>query len=62
MGQRTELRLLSTPVYRYQVDGALFAFVCAVATDPEAFLLLEARKTDEGPRLHYAFAGEPAPE
>lgn len=61
-GQRTELRLLSTPLYRYQssnpevVDGALFAFVCAVGTDPEVFLVLEARKTDEGPRWHYALA------
>jgi hypothetical protein len=61
-GQRTELRLLNTPLYRYQstdpeiVDGALFAFVCQVGTDPEVFLVLEALKTDEGPRWHYALA------
>lgn len=61
-GGRTELRLLSAPLYRYEstspeaVDGALFAFVCSVGTDPEAFLLLEARPTDDGPRWHYALA------
>jgi hypothetical protein len=44
----TELRLLSQPIYRYKeetagvLDGALFSF--AEATDPEALLLLEARR------------------
>src|SRR5262245_26575430 len=44
---RHQLRLLPTPVYRYQdeasqvVDGAVFAFVHG--TDPEAFLVLECR-------------------
>ena len=44
---KRELRLLSNPVYRYDsddpdiLDGALFAFV--EGTDPEAFLLIEAR-------------------
>ncbi|MBI3862264.1 MAG: hypothetical protein HY290_10250 [Planctomycetia bacterium] len=44
----TELRLMSRPVYRYKqetpdaLDGALFSFV--EATDPEALLLLEARR------------------
>ena len=61
-GERTELSLLSAPLYRYQstnadvIDGALFAFVCSIGTDPELFLLLEARKTDEEPRWHYALA------
>jgi hypothetical protein len=61
-GQRTELRLLTAPLYRYQstnpdvTDGALFAFVCSIGTDPEVFLLVEARKTEEGPRWHYALA------
>lgn len=61
-GERRELRLLSAPVYRYEssdpevIDGALFALVCTVGTDPEAFLMLEARKTDAGPRWHFAFA------
>jgi hypothetical protein len=42
-----DLRLLSNPVYRYEsddpslVDGALFVFV--EGTDPEVFLLIEAR-------------------
>ena len=42
-----DLRLLSNPVYRYEsddpdvLDGALFVFV--EGTDPEAFLLIEAR-------------------
>jgi hypothetical protein len=58
--ERTELRLLPQPLYRYEstnpdvVDGALFAFVCSIGTDPEVFLLLEAINTDDGPRWHYA--------
>jgi len=61
-GERTELRLLPQPLYRYQstnpdvIDGALFAFVCSVGTDPEAFLQLEAIQTPEGPRWHYTAA------
>jgi hypothetical protein len=61
-GDRTELRLLPQPLYRYQstnpdiVDGALFAFVCSVGTDPEAFLQLEAINTPEGPRWHFTAA------
>ena len=49
---RWELRLLSKPVYRYAatdqgiVDGALWAF--AHGTDPEVFVLLEARETAKG--------------
>jgi len=47
-----ELRLLPQPVYRYEgdhpdlLDAALFAFV--EGTDPEAFLLLEAREKEGG--------------
>lgn len=61
-GERRELRLLTTPLYRYHSadpeleDGAVFAFVCTVGTDPEAFLVLEARRTSDGPRWHYALA------
>jgi hypothetical protein len=46
-GVKRELRLLPKPVYRYEssdpdiLDGALFSFV--EATDPEVFLLIEAR-------------------
>jgi len=46
-GSVGELRLLSQPIYRYAepsaglVDGAIFAFV--QGTDPDLFLLLEAR-------------------
>jgi len=49
--KRWELRLLPQPLYRYEstdpdvLDGAVFAFVTSAGTDPEAFLLLEARKT-----------------
>ena len=45
--EKTELRLLPKPLYRYRVnrpdltDGALFAFV--LATDPEVLLMIEAR-------------------
>lgn len=61
-GDRTQLRLLPQPLYRFEstnpdiVDGALFAFVCSVGTDPEAFLQLEASATPEGPRWHFAVA------
>jgi hypothetical protein len=61
-GDRTELRLLPQPLYRHQstnpevVDGALFAFVCSVGTDPEVFLHLEAINTADGPRWHYTAA------
>jgi hypothetical protein len=52
-GETRALRLLSQPVYRYEgldaknadtLDGALFAFV--EATDPEIFLLVEARVSE----------------
>jgi hypothetical protein len=60
---RWELRLLTTPVYRYGsadtvpqglIDGAIFAY--AHGTDPECLLLLEARTTDQGPAWYYALA------
>jgi hypothetical protein len=57
---KEDLRLLPAPVYRYAsekqgvADGALFAF--ARGTDPEAFLLLEARAGRDGPEWQYAFA------
>lgn len=59
----SELRLLSRPLYRYEVkdradllDGALFAFV--QTTDPEVLLLIEARPSADGgaPAWHYAVA------
>jgi hypothetical protein len=55
-----ELRLLTQPIYRYDAaspdvaDGALF--VLAQGTDPEAFLLIEARKLDGAFRWQYALA------
>ena len=51
-GEEQALRLLSQPLYRYPssvpdaVDGGLFTF--ALGTDPEIFLLLEAKKTGDG--------------
>jgi hypothetical protein len=54
---RRPLRLLTQPVYRYEStdgDGALFAFV--EGTDPEVFLLIEARAGDKGQTWHYALA------
>jgi len=51
------LRLLTQPVYRYESTdpgGAMFAFV--EGTDPEVFLLIEARAGDKGPAWHYALA------
>ncbi|MEX2137880.1 MAG: hypothetical protein WD894_01375 [Pirellulales bacterium] len=52
-GQRAELRLLPTEIYRYSdaesglVDGAAFAF--AVGSNPEAILFVEAHKADTDP-------------
>lgn len=58
--EKEELRLLGTPVFRYQsaaqgvADGGLFAFTKGI--DPDAFLMLEVRgKKDEG-AWQYAFA------
>lgn len=56
-----ELRLLSKPVARYGkpgsavADGAMFVF--ALATDPEAFLMIEAREVGGQLKWHYALAG-----
>lgn len=56
---RDELRMLPQPIYRYEsgndnpLDGAIFAFV--EATDPEAYLLLEADlKKSSGWRFAFA--------
>ncbi len=52
--KRWELRLLSKPLYRYEstdpdvLDGALFAFVTSAGTDPEALLIIEARRPPGG--------------
>jgi hypothetical protein len=55
------LRLLTQPLYRYEdgadewADGALFAFV--LGTDPDAVLMIESRRTDDGTQAwHYALA------
>lgn len=57
-----KLRFVTQPLYRYEpgdgdvVDGSIFAF--SQETDPEAVLLLEARKStsSQGMRWHFAFA------
>jgi hypothetical protein len=57
---RHELRMLPKPVYRYADesagirDGAVFAFVHG--TDPEVFLILEARDGTDAAGWHYTFA------
>jgi hypothetical protein len=59
-GEPSELRLLSQPLYRYAeereqiLDGAILSF--AVATDPEALLLLEAAGAPGHERYRYALA------
>jgi hypothetical protein len=63
-GRQWELRLLPQPLYRYEstdpevADGAIFAFVTSAGTDPEVFLVLEARKPPGGgePAWQYAAA------
>ncbi len=51
-GVDRDMRLLAQPIYRYEntkgdlIDGGLFVFV--IGTDPEAFLLIEARRTHSG--------------
>jgi hypothetical protein len=51
-GVDRDMRLLAQPIYRYEntkgdlIDGGLFVFV--VGTDPEAFLLIEARRPPGG--------------
>jgi hypothetical protein len=59
---RFELRLLTTPLYRYDTTdfepsqgGALFAF--CQQTDPEILLLIESRKSGSIYRWEYAVAG-----
>jgi hypothetical protein len=58
--QREDLRLLPAPLYRYPVaeedavDGALFALISTEGTDPEVWLLIEARKVPAGTRWEYA--------
>jgi hypothetical protein len=59
-----ELRLLTQPLYRNEstdpdvLDGALFTYVTSAGTDPEALLLIEARKPspNDSPIWHYALA------
>ncbi len=59
-GNRYELRLLPAPLYRYPsagdgvIDGALFTLVSTEGTDPEVWLLLEARKQGDQTRWEYA--------
>ncbi len=57
---KSALRLLTTPIYRYNdkeagvIDGALLVF--AQGTDPELFLLLEARADKDTSQWQYALA------
>ncbi len=59
-GSRYELRLLTAPLFRYQIDesdiydGAVFSMVTSAGTDPEILLVFEVRDTLEGPAWHYA--------
>lgn len=57
-GSIWHFRMMAQPIHRYAdeaaVDGALFAF--AQGTDPEAFLILEARQVEGIARWHFSFA------
>ena len=56
---RVQLRLLTTPLYRYEkeseqiLDGGLFCF--ADGTDPEAVLVIEAVRDGDALSWEYAF-------
>lgn len=58
--QEWTLRLLPQPLHRYSsekagvVDGAIFAFVWGVGTDPEMLVAIEARRDAEG-RIAWTF-------
>jgi hypothetical protein len=57
--QNYNLRLMPTPVYRYEeadekIDGGMFVF--AQGTNPEAVLLLEARPQGDKPGWRFGFA------
>lgn len=60
--RRWELRLLPQPLYRDEstdpdvLDGAVFAFVTSAGTDPEALLVLEARKPSSATRPLWYYA------
>ncbi len=60
--KREDLRLLPAPLYRYPaaedgvVDGALFTLISTEGTDPEVWLLIEARKEGGPTRWEYACA------
>jgi hypothetical protein len=59
-GNRYDLHLLPAPLYRYPaakagvVDGALFTLISTEGTDPEVWLLIEARKEGDETRWEYA--------
>ena len=62
-GGRAQLRLLTQPIHRYEPsagvakDGAIFAFTnTEFGTDPDALLVLEARRAGDKLRWEYAFA------
>jgi len=63
---RTEMRLMPQPLYRYEsihtdvLDGAVFAFVRA--TDPDVLLLLEARRMNGSFEWQYGLARQAASE
>jgi hypothetical protein len=60
--QLEELRLLPQPLFRYEpgagesqvVDGAVFGYVWTIGTDPEALVVIEARRTSGEVRWHFA--------
>ncbi len=59
---RWDLRMLPQPLFRYEstdpdvLDGAVFAFVSSAGTDPEAILVVEARKAAGATEPAWQFA------
>lgn len=59
MAQKSQLRLLSKPLYRYETktgDGALFTFMSDAGTDPEVILAIECDKTGKGGQWYFGCA------
>jgi hypothetical protein len=59
MAQKSQLRLLPKPLYRYETknaDGALFTFMADAGTDPEVILAIECDKVGKTGQWYFGCA------